>query len=368
MKLLDDILLRIDSPLRMTFRMILLAACLIGATLLAGSSEASAQQSPTAQTSPATSNDSKPSAQSTAVTPAPARAADERYRIGPGDILDIRVFNRPQLSRDAARVDGRGMITMPLIDGEIQAACRTEIELASEIARLYLKYQRNPQVNVFIKEYNSQPVAVIGAVNAPGRFQLQRRVRLLELLTFAGGPAQRAGRSVQLVHTGTILKCEPLETEHSQGDAIPVGEQGESLISYKLSDIMEGSERANPFVRPGDIITVPEADQAYVVGNVLRPTSIALKEPVTVSQAIAMSGGTMPDTKSNRVRIVRQTPSGKTEIYVDLKAIDRRQAEDIALQANDIVDVPASSGKRLLRSLVGAVIPNVATLPVRVIP
>jgi hypothetical protein len=82
-----------------------------------------------------------------------------------------------------------------------------------------------------------------------------------------------------------------------------------------------------------------------------------------------MAGGVMPDTQSNRVRIVRQPPggTGKQEIFIDLKAIDKRQAEDVALLANDIVDVPASGGKRLLRSLVGAIVPSVSQLPVRVI-
>ncbi len=364
MKLLDDLSFYLDGSVRIVLR----TACLLCATLLVSSSLAVAQQESSSQTlAPASAAlTSAPKAQ---VAASSVKSADERYRIGPGDIIDIRVFNRPQLSRDAARVDGRGMITMPLIESEIQAACRTEIELASEIATRYLKYQRNPQVNVFVKEYNSQPVAVIGAVNSPGRFQMQRRVRLLEILTFAGGPAQRAGRSVQVVHTGaSALKCEPTEAEITPGGAVQLGEQGENLVSYKLTDIMEGMERANPFVKPGDIITIPDADQVYVVGNVLKPGSIPLKETVTVAQAIAMSGGTMPDTKSNRVRIVRQTPSGKTEIFVDLKAIDRHQAEDIALQANDIVDVPTSSGKRLLRSLIGAIVPSVAQLPVRVIP
>jgi polysaccharide export outer membrane protein len=77
--------------------------------------------------------------------------ADERYRIGPGDVLDIRVFNRPQLSREAVRVDSYGMIQMPLIEADIRAACLSENELAAQIATLYKKYQRNPYVNVFIK-------------------------------------------------------------------------------------------------------------------------------------------------------------------------------------------------------------------------
>jgi len=290
-------------------------------------------------------------------------SADDRYRIGVGDVLDIRVFNKPQFSREGVRVDGRGLIRMPLIPGEIQAACHTEQELASEITARYLDYLRNPQVDVFIKEYQSQPVAVLGAVRVPSRFQLQRRVRLLELLSHVGGPTETAGRSIQIVHTAMPSICEnPAQVESDANSG--------ALDNYKLSETMKGEEQANPYVHPGDVVSIPEAEQAFVVGNVLHPTAIPLRESITVSRAIAMSGGTLPDTKSDRVRIVRQPPgsSAKTEIYVDLKAVDRQKAEDVVLQAGDIVDVPTSSGKRLLRSLVGAVVPSMAQLPVRVIP
>jgi protein involved in polysaccharide export with SLBB domain len=113
------------------------------------------------------------------------------------------------------------------------------------------------------------------------------------------------------------------------------------------------------------VISVLEADQVFVVGNVIRPSSIPLKEPLTVSRAIAMSGGVLPYTKSDRVRIIRQPPGSvpKEEMFVDLKAIEKQHAVDIVLQANDIVDVPVSGGKRLLGSLVGSIV----QMPVRVI-
>ncbi len=288
---------------------------------------------------------------------------DEQYRIGPGDVLEVRVFNRPQLSRDAVRVDGSGLVAMPLIDEGIRAACKTESELAHEIATRYLRYQRNPQVSVFVKEFNSQPVAIIGAVHQPGRFQLQRRVRLLELMAFAGGPNERAGGHLDIIRTaGAACRTSTVMPDHADSVAT-------DLISFKLADTLSGDDRANPYVQPGDIISMPEAEQAFVVGNVLRPSAINLKEPVTVSRAIAMAGGVMPDTKLNRIRIVRQSPrSGtKAEIFVDLRAIDKRQAEDVALQSGDIVDVEASGGKRFFRTLLSAIAPAAANVPVRVV-
>lgn len=288
------------------------------------------------------------------------KSSDTRYRIGTGDMLDIRVFNRPQFSRDSVRVDSSGMIRMPLIQGEIRAVCLTESELATEIARRYEEYLREPQVDVFIKEYNSQPVAVVGAVRLPSRFQLTRRVRLLELLTFAGGLADNAGRNVQVVHSEVGAACSAPEENPETG----------GLDNYVLSDTLKGVEGSNPFVQPGDIVSVLEAEQVFVVGNVFKPSTIALREPVTVTRAIAMAGGTMPDTKKDRVRVVRQKPGTieKTEIFVDLRAIEKQQAEDVLLVAGDIVDVPVSGAKRTWRALLGAVVPSIGQLPVRVIP
>lgn len=334
-------------------------ACLVLSVLLLGLSQVGvAQQS--AQNTNVSSVTANPSATATPL----AKSEMDRYRIGPGDVLDIRVFNKPQFSRDGVRVDGRGMIRMPLIEDEIQAACRTESELANDLTTRYKEYLRQPQVDVFVKDYQSQPVAVLGAVRAPSRFQLQRRVRLLELLSFAGGQSDTAGRTIQIVHTASPSICETTTQTGTDEATINV------VDNYRLSDTLSGDEKANPYVRPGDIITIAEAEQAFVVGNVLRPSPILLKERITVTRAIAMSGGLMPDTQSNRVRIVRQAPGSttKTELFVDLKAIDKRQSEDIVLQGGDIVDVPTAGGKRLLRSLVGAIVPTVGQLPVRVIP
>src|ERR1041385_119544 len=116
-----------------------------------------------------------------------ATATDARYRIGPGDVLQVRVARAPELSRDAVRVDQSGMIRMPMLEEDIPAACLTEPELAENIARAYHKYKNNPHVDVFVMEFQSQPVAVMGAVRSPAQFKMQRRVRLLELLTLVGG-------------------------------------------------------------------------------------------------------------------------------------------------------------------------------------
>jgi polysaccharide export outer membrane protein len=204
-------------------------------------------------------------------------------------------------------------------------------------------------------------VAVIGAVNEQSRFELQRRVRLLELLTYAKGPSPKAGQTINIIHSPPSLSCQKLTSDVEDSPA---------FSSYKLSETLQGDAKANPYIEPGDIITLPEADQVYVVGNVFTPITIPLKEPITLSRAVAMAGGVKQDTRKEKVRIVRQEPgtSTKKEIIVDLSAIEKKKAEDVALLPNDIIDVPTSAGKSLLRSLLGGVVPSVGQLPVRVIP
>src|ERR1700686_2589254 len=294
-------------------------------------------------------------------------AAAGRYRIGPGDVLDIKVFNKPQFSREGVKVDPRGMIRMPLVKEEIKAACRTEDELVAELTTQLKEYVRAPDVIVQIKESLPDPVAVLGRVRSPSRFQLQRRVRLLELLTFVNGPTENAGRTVQIVHMGPLSSCGA--SPKAEGNSLADSEASQ-IDYYKLSETLRGDEKANPYVQPGDVISIQVADQVYVIGNVVRPTSIALTDTMTVTRAIAMAGGPAIDTKKSEIHIVRQTPGSteKKEILVNLDAINRHKAEDVVLMANDIVDVPASGGKRLFRSLVGAVIPSVGQPPVRAIP
>ncbi|HXD31074.1 MAG TPA: polysaccharide biosynthesis/export family protein [Pyrinomonadaceae bacterium] len=291
----------------------------------------------------------------------PADIPADQYRIGPGDVLDIQVLNRPNISKDAVRVEGNGTIRMPLIEGAIPAACMTETELAQSLTKRYLKYYRNPQVDVFIKEFKSSQVAVIGHVNEQGRFLLQRRIRLLELLSYAKGPATNAGQTINVIHSPTAQRCEAQASDETQATGI---------ATYKLSDTLMGVEQANPYLESGDIVTLREADRVYVVGDVLAPREIPLKEPITISRAIAMAGGLGKDSKKDKIRVIRQAPgsASKTEIFADLGAIERKKAEDIELLANDIVDVPTSGAKSLMRSLMGTIAPAVSQMPIRVIP
>src|SRR5260370_25524670 len=122
------------------------------------------------------------------------------------------------------------MIGMAMLDVDIPAACLTEGELAQNIAKLYKKYKNDPHVDVFVKEFQSQPVAVLGAVHGAAQFKLQRQVRLLELLTFAGGPTESAGQTVQIVHAGGGPFCEP------SGASPADNNDASAFCAYQLAD------------------------------------------------------------------------------------------------------------------------------------
>jgi polysaccharide export outer membrane protein len=117
-------------------------------------------------------------------------------------------------------------------------------------------------------------------------------------------------------------------------------------------------------MEPGDIVSISVADEAYVVGNVVEPKKVSLRETVTLTKAIAMAGGLAKEAKTSRVRIQRQGKEGdlQTETFYDLKDIQSKKVPDPILQANDIVDVPNDSIKSIRNGILKAItggIPNV---------
>lgn len=296
----------------------------------------------------------------------------QNYRIGVGDVLVIRVFAHPDLGGEIP-VNTFGQIRLPFFP-EIQAACMTEAELSTTIAQMYRKYLRDPQVDVFVKEYRSQPVSVIGAVTQPGRFLLQRRVRLLELLANAGGPAPNAGTTVFVIHSNDRFACEQNPAvEKEAPKAAATGNEEESVdaitTTYKLRDLMMGAPEANNFVDPGDVISILEADQVYLTGNVLKPGPIPLKGQLTLYEAINHAGGFQSEASKKNVRLIRHNPDGtRKELTFNVEDIEKHRTQDVLLQANDVIAVQSSVVKNLRKSLLQIVPATVSTLPIVVLP
>jgi polysaccharide export outer membrane protein len=291
--------------------------------------------------------------------------SNENYQVGPGDILDVTVSKNDTLSRSGLRVSNKGTIQLPMLDHDLPAACLTERQLADSIKEKYRKYLVDPYVNVTVREFNSNPIAVIGAVNAPGRFQLQRPIRIAELLTFVNGPSANAGRTIEIMRNSARPYCD-------ESRFIVPEDAGEELLSLTLEHTFRGGETANPWVRAGDIVRVAEADQmnAYIQGNVKSGAIINLKDPTSLTQAIAMAGGLTSGAQLEKIRIRRQTPGSinREELFVNLKEINQGKRDDFLLQANDIIEVPGPTGvKGFFQGLAKSVLPMVTQLPMRVI-
>jgi len=271
-------------------------------------------------------------------------------------------------------VDSDGNISsLPFLEAPIPAKCRTEKQVQKDIAAAYAKYLKNPQVSVRIAERKSrQPATVFGAVRAPTRVQMLRKVRLNEIMAASGGFTERASGTVQILHTEPLMCPQPGEealAEPIEGTRIP-------LEIVKIIDLKAGKPEANPFIRPGDYIIVTEAEPVYITGSVVSPQGIFMRDQLTLSLAIAMVGGVRKEAKSSDVRIYRQKPGSRDweTLRADLAAIKKNQKPDVLLQPYDVIEVGESSpfsGKRLPSTLLSGVTGGMqsmfTTLPTRVL-
>ncbi|HEY2846624.1 MAG TPA: SLBB domain-containing protein [Pyrinomonadaceae bacterium] len=281
-------------------------------------------------------------AQQAAPTPDPAALLDksERYRIGFQDVLDIQVYRHEDLKQRVS-VNQNGTISLFRLDHPVVAVCRTERELASDIANAYKEhYLRDPEVNVVVYEQHSQPIAVIGAVEKPGSFYIARKYQLLEMLALAGGPNKEAGTRLLVARTGSTSNCREADNDPAN-DQIMVSD-------YKIRDVQEG--KVNFWMQPGDVISVLDAEVVYVYGNVNKQGAIRVREPITLTQAIASSEGLARSASRGNVRVLRQKPGGgdREELVFNLEQIDKGKVKDPYLESGDIVAVSEDSTKKIL--------------------
>jgi polysaccharide export outer membrane protein len=284
-----------------------------------------------------------------------------RYRVGPGDLLDVRVFGQSDLN-STVEVDEDGNISsLPFIEEPIPAKCRNEKEIQKAITDAYAKYIVKPRVSVRVLERHSrQPASIFGAVRTPKSMALTRRIRLHELLASAGGITASASGSIQIMHTEPELCPEAEEIAENlvaknstanpgtttDADAKPDGKEpgiGE-LRMIQINTIKSGFGSEDPYIRPGDIVIVTEGLPVYVTGMVAQPGPIVLKDRMTLRQAIAMTGGPQRLAKSE-VYIYRQKEgqSGVEPLKFDYDDIKRGKTPDPLLQPYDIIDVGRSS-------------------------
>jgi polysaccharide export outer membrane protein len=272
--------------------------------------------------------------------------------LGSGDLIHIDVFDVPDFSRDV-RISQAGDISLPLVPGKIQAAGLTTFQLQEKIAEILTSngLVTHPQVSVFLKEQNSQPITVIGAVLKPMVYQEIRPTTLLEILSQAGGIAQDAGSKVIITRTTgqfpTLPGAHPPAEKQEQTG-------GAQSITIQLKDLLETGDSAyNILVFGGDVISIPRAGIIYVAGAVLQPGGYVLQtagDQITALKAIALAHGLTGSSKAGQAVILRNDVNGgqKQEINVDLNKIMQRKTDDVRLYANDVLYVPDSKAKKIL--------------------
>lgn len=285
----------------------------------------------------------QPTAPSVSQAPGMDIQGSKAYLLGPGDVLDIRVFGQPELSTSNAQIDSEGNLSsLPFLETPISAKCRTDKQVQKDIAAAYAKFINNPQVSVRIAERNSrQPATVFGAVRQSARVEMKRKVRLNELIAVSGGFTERASGTIQILHTEPLMCPEPGEEE----DAKPIDGTKIPLQIVKINELRSGKAEANPVIRPGDYVLVTEAEPVYITGAVASPNGVYLRDQLTLTRALAMVGGTRKEAKLSEVFIYRQVPGSTKQdiIKVDVAAIKKNQKPDVLLQAYDVVDVPEAS-------------------------
>jgi len=288
--------------------------------------------------------------------------SDDGYRIGPDDLLDIRIpdvldgqgaglLNRPAPgtpgpvavaaapAAQGLRVSDRGDITLPFI-GQVHAEGLTGTELEAEIARRLVKegILRQPRVSVQIVEYRSRVVAVIGSVERPGLYPLTRpRATLADMIWAAGGPAKEAGRVVEFAPAADSA---PSRAAEAAPASAPIRVDVELLLHAPV----DHGQGINARVRPGDVITVSPAGSVLVDGWVQKPGSYPVTRGLTLSGAIAAAGGDMFASDRHHAAVKRTLGPGEERSFtVDLEAVREGRAPDVPITDGDVVRVPAST-------------------------
>jgi polysaccharide export outer membrane protein len=248
--------------------------------------------------------------------------------IGPGDDLEITVYGAPDLSQHT-RVGADGNISMPLIgsvriaglsSSEAQAAIETQLQRNNVV--------NSPQVSVYVKEYSSSGISVVGEVLRPGVYSALGPHRLFDILQIAGGLSDKASGVVTISHRG--------DTEHP--------------VTVAVSKDPALMARSNVELLPGDTVFAAKAAMVYILGEVLKPGGYILNSTgaVTLLQVVAAAGGPTSSAALGRARMLRRTPTGLQEEPLPLKALLRGKTADIPVSAEDIVFVPSSHTKAVL--------------------
>ncbi len=263
------------------------------------------------------------------------------YLVGPRDKIEGKVLGEDQFNF-VVTVDENGMFEVPFVDEPIIAKCRTERQIREDVKKHLSKYLKKPLVSVQVTERRKpDPVTVAGEVHNPGQVTLTRETRLLELITYSGGPKESAGGTIRVVRSqppmcasAKVLADWRIESNNDANAA---------SWMYTLSSIEKGIKKTNPVIYPGDLIWVEKAAPVYINGQINSRTGVYIKEGgLTLTQALAMAGGVREKAKIKDIRIYRKIPGSpekRAEIVANLKLIKAGMQKDLMLEPYDIIDI-----------------------------
>jgi polysaccharide biosynthesis/export protein len=250
--------------------------------------------------------------------------------IGPGDLLDLSVFDVPELVLKV-RVDVNGCVSLAFL-GDMKLAGMTVGNAQRLIARELVARQlvKDPQVSIFIEEFATQGITVYGEVNAPGIYPLMGPHHLYDVISAAGGLTLKSGRTVTVLRAG--------QSDRPEVVALTTVNAGESPIHSAL-------EPANVAIYPGDTIVVSKAGMVYVLGEVNKPGGFLMEDNTSISvlKATALAGGTTKLASLKGSLILRKSLAGTTQTRIPLDKIYHGKAQDLQLHAEDILFVPLSN-------------------------
>jgi polysaccharide export outer membrane protein len=228
--------------------------------------------------------------------------------LGPGDVMKISVYGSPDLATDT-RVSDAGTITFPLL-GPVAIGGLTTAAAEKKIGGLLESggFLRKAQVNILITQIQNQQVSVLGQVNRPGRYPIEGKRSVLDLLAMAGGIAADGGDTVSLI------RKRDGKTTKDVIDIIGMVRSGELSTDYELG--------AN------DVLYVERAPRFYIYGEVQRPGPFRLERAMTVLQALSAGGGLTPRGTERGLTIKRRDASGKQQV-IDAKQDDLVQIDDV---------------------------------------
>lgn len=276
------------------------------------------------------------------------------YPMGAGDVVEISVPAIEELRGRVVRISGDGAISLPLI-GKIHAAGLTEEELRQKLVERLHQYMYHPRVVVFVKEYRSRQVAVLGAVVRPGLYSVTSGAdTLLDMLSQAGGIAAGADPKIYLVPAEPVEGAQYKEVASSlpesllSQDPAPLILKRTDPILIDIKQLAFGGHQQylSLSVRPGDVIMVPGGGQVLVEGWVEKPGAYKVSPGLTVVGVVLEAGGPLYPADVNAVKVIRTDKGGsKSFIIVDLEKIKSGESTDVTLQGGDIVEVLAQTSK-----------------------